>query len=72
MNMMMEQMSALVAGHGKAADKENTPPIKDNTHSGTRGTKWKKKKCIHCGKHVFQKLVDCHELKANASKRWTG
>ena len=72
MDAMMEWMNALVAGHGKAADKENTPPIKDNTHSGTRGTKRNRKKCIHCGKHVFHKLVDCYELEANASRRWTG
>jgi hypothetical protein len=72
MDTMMEQMNALVAGHGKAADKENTPPIKDNAHSGTRGTKRNRKKCIHCGKHVFHKSVDCYKLKANASKRWTG
>ncbi len=72
MDAMMEQMNALVVGHGKVADKENTPPVKDNVHSGTRGTKRNKKKCIHCGKHVFHKSLDCYELKANASKRWTG
>jgi hypothetical protein len=72
MDAMMEQMNALVAGQGKAADKENTPPVKDNAHSGTRGTKQNKKKCTHCGKHVFHKLVDCYELEVNASKRWTG
>ncbi len=72
MDVMMEQMNPLVAGHGKVADKENTPPIKDNAHSGTRGTKRNRKKCIHCGKHVFHKSVDCYKLKANASKRWTG
>ncbi len=72
MDAMMERMNALVAGHGKAADKENIPPVKDNVHSGTRGTKQNKKKCIHCGKHVFHKLVDCYKLEANASKLWTG
>ncbi len=71
MDAMMERMNALVAGHGKEVDKENTPPVKDNVHSGTRGTKWNKKKCIHCGKHVFHKSVDCYKLEANASKRWT-
>ncbi len=69
---IMERMNALIVGHGKAVDKENTPPVKDNAHSGTRGTKRNKKKCIHCGKHVFYKSVDCYKLKANASKRWTG
>ncbi len=72
MDAMMERMNSLVAGHGKAADKENTPPVKDNAHSNTRGTKQNKKKCIHCGKHVLHKSVDCYELEANASKRWTG
>ncbi len=72
MDAMMEQMNALIAGQGKTADKENTPSVKDNAHSGTRGTKRNKKKCTHCGKHVFHKSVDCYELKANASKRWTG
>jgi hypothetical protein len=72
MDAMMERMNALIAGHGKAANKENTPPIKDNAHSGTRGTKRNKKKCIHCGKHVFCKSVDCYELEANTSKHWTG
>jgi hypothetical protein len=72
MDAMMEWMNAIVAGHGKAADKENTQPVKDNAHSGTRGTKRNKKNCIHCGKHVFHKLVDCYELEANASKHWTG
>jgi hypothetical protein len=72
MDAMMERMNALVAGHGKVTDKENTPPVKDNVHSGTRGTKRNKKKCIYCGKHVFHKSVDCYKLEANASKRWTG
>jgi hypothetical protein len=38
MDAMMEQMNTLIAGQGKAADKENTPPVKDNVHRGTRGT----------------------------------
>jgi hypothetical protein len=72
MDAMMERMNALIAGQGKAADKENTPPVKDNAHSGTRGTKRNKKKCTHCGKHLFHKSVDCYKLKVNASKCWTG
>ncbi len=72
MDAMMEQMNALVAGHGKVADKENTPPTNGNARSGTSGTKRNKKKCIHCGKHVFHKSADCYNLEANASKRWTG
>jgi hypothetical protein len=67
---MMERMNPPIVGHRKAADKENTTPVKDNAHSSTRDTKWNKKKCIHCGKHVFHKSVDCYELEANASKRW--
>ncbi len=72
MDAMMERMNALVAGHGKTAGKENTPPANGNACSGTSGTKRNKKKCIHCGKHVFHKLADCYELEANASKRLTG
>jgi hypothetical protein len=53
MEAIMEQMKALVAGHGKAADKENTPPAKENVHSGTRGTKRNKLKFIHCGSMCF-------------------
>ncbi len=72
MDAMMERMNALLASQGKAADKENTPPVKDNAHRGTRGTKWNKKKCTHCRKHVFYKSGDCYKLEANASKHRTG
>ncbi len=43
--------NALVAGHGKLSDKENTPPATGNASSGTTGRKRNKKKCTHCGKH---------------------
>ncbi len=40
MNTMMEQMNALVStGHGKPADKENTPPATGNASNGTAGKK---------------------------------
>jgi hypothetical protein len=71
MELMMERMNALVAGAQKGQDKENAPPAGNNNHS-TGGTKRSKKKCQHCGKHVFHKAADCYELEANASKRWAG
>jgi hypothetical protein len=72
MEAMFERMNAIVGSHGKAADKENMPPTLGNTGSSTGGTKRIRKKCSHCGKHVFHKSADCYELKANTSKRWTG
>jgi hypothetical protein len=72
MDTMFERMNAIVAGQGKAANKENAPPANGNAGNSTGGTKRNKKKCTHCGKHVFHKPVDCYELKANASKRWMG
>ena len=72
---MFEQMNTIIAGNVKGGppDKENTPPG-GNVSSGndTSTTKRTKKKCSHCGKHVFHKAADCYELGANASKRWTG
>jgi hypothetical protein len=72
MEAMFKRMNAIVGGHGKAVDKENTPPMSGNTGSSTGGTKRNCKKCSHCGKHVFHKAADCYALEANASKRWTG
>ncbi len=67
----MEKMNALVAGAQKGQDKENGSPTR-NSNQGNGGTKRSKKKCQHCGKHVFHKVADCYELEANASKRWAG
>jgi hypothetical protein len=73
MDAMMERMNALISlGYGKLAYKENTPPATGNASHGTAGTKRNKKKCLHCGKHVFHKPADFYELEANESKRWTG
>ena len=73
MDAMFERMNAIVAGNGKGQDKETTPPAGNvNPGNSNGGTKRNKKKCPHCGKHVFHKPADCYELEANASKRWTG
>jgi len=75
MDAMFERMNAIVAGNlkGGSPDKENTPPGR-NVSPGNNidATKRTKKKCSHCGKHVFHKATDCYELEANASKRWRG
>ncbi len=71
MDAMFERLNALVAGQGKAADKDNITPANNRTGSGTGGTKCNRKKCTHCGKHAFHKAADCYKLKADASKRWT-
>ncbi len=68
MDAMFQQMNAIIAGQGKAADKENAPPANDNAGNSTGVTKRNKKKCTHCGKHVFHKPTDCYELEANTSK----
>ncbi len=72
MEAMFEQINAIVGGQCKAVDKENMPPAAGNTGISTSGTKGNRKKCTHCGKHVFHKPSDCYELEANTSKCWTG
>ncbi len=72
MDRMFERMNAIIAGQGKAADKENAPPANGNAGNSTGSTKKNKAKCTHCGKHVFHKPADCYELEANASKHWMG
>ena len=75
MDAMFEQMNTIVAGNAKGGppDKENIPPAGNvNPGNNNSGTKRTKKKCSHCGKHVFHKPADCYELEANASKCWTG
>jgi hypothetical protein len=68
MDAMMERMNALIGmGHGKPEDKENTLPATGNASNGTASKKRNKKKCLHCGKHVFHKPADCYELEANAN-----
>jgi hypothetical protein len=72
MDAMLEQMNAIIAGQGKALDKENVRPPNTNATTGTGGKLRKKTKCPHYKKYVFHLAVDCYELEANASKRWTG
>ncbi len=72
MDAMFECMNALIIGHGKAADKENAPPANSNIGRSSGGTKCNKKKCTHCGKHVFHKPADCYKLETNASKHRAG
>jgi hypothetical protein len=72
MDAMLEQMNAIIAGQGKALDKENVRPPNTNATTGTDGKSRKKTKCPHCKKYVFHSAADCYELEANANKRWTG
>ncbi len=72
MEAMFEQINAIVGGQCKAVDKENTPPAIGNKGNSTVGTKRNRKKCTHCGKHVFHKPSNCYKLEVNKSKRWTG
>jgi hypothetical protein len=73
MDVMLEQMNAIIAGQGKVLDKETgRPPNINNATTGTGEKARKKKKCPHCKKYVFHSAADCYELEANASKRWTG
>jgi hypothetical protein len=72
MDAMLEQMNAIIAGQGKALDKENVRPPNTNATTGTGRKLRKKTKCPLCKKYVFHSAADCYELEANASKRWTG
>jgi hypothetical protein len=72
MEAMFKRINAIVGGQCKVVDKENTPPAAGNTGKSTRGMKRNRKKCTHCGKHVFHKPSNCYELEANKSKRWMG
>jgi hypothetical protein len=72
MEAMFKQINAIVGGQCKAVDKESMPPAAGNTGKSTGGTKRNRKKCTHCGQHVFHKPSDCCELETNKSNRWTG
>ncbi len=69
MDAKLEQMNAIIAGQGKALDKENIRPPNTNATTGTGGKSHKKTKCSHCKKYVFHSAADCYKLEANASKR---
>ncbi len=66
MDMMLERMNALIAGHGKVADKVTALLANSNTGHASSSTKRNRKKCTNCGKHIFHKPEDCYELKTNA------
>jgi hypothetical protein len=72
MDAMLEQMNAIIAGQGKALDKENLRPPNTNATTGTGKKSRKKMKCPHCKKYVFHLAAYCYELEANTRKRWTG
>ncbi len=71
MDAMLEQMNAIIAGQGKALDKENICPPNTNATTGTGGKSRKKTKCPHCKKYVFHSAANRYKLEANGSKRWT-
>ncbi len=70
MDKMFKHMNALIAGHSKAVDKVNASPANSNSGCASGSTKPNRKKCMNCGKHVFQKPEDCFKLKTNANKCW--
>ena len=72
MDMMLEQMNAIIAGQEKALDKENVRPPNTNATTGTGRKLRKKTNCPHCKKYVFHLVAYCYKLEANASKQWTG
>jgi hypothetical protein len=47
MDMMFKCMNALIAGHGKAADKVTAPPTNSNTCRASSSTKCNRKKCTN-------------------------
>ena len=59
MEAMFEQMNAIIGGQCKAVDKENMPPATGNTSKSTGKMRRNRKKCTHCGKHVFHKPSNC-------------
>ncbi len=72
MDTMFECMNALIADHGKVADKVTAPLATSNTGFTSSSMKHNRKRCTNCGIHVFHNLEDCCELETNASKRWPG
>jgi hypothetical protein len=68
----MLRMNPIIAGQGKAVDKENVRPSNTNTAIDTGGKLHKKTKFPHCKNHVFDLAANCYKLEANTSKRWMG
>jgi hypothetical protein len=50
MDMMFECMNALIASHGKEADKVTAPPANNNTGCTSSNMKRNRKKCTNCKK----------------------
>ena len=83
MDVMMDQMNALVTGRGcdrltptQQLDKEHTPPGGNvrppvDTYR-TKKPKKQKALCPHCKTFVLHKFENCYELEANKDKRWPG
>jgi hypothetical protein len=72
MDTMFECMNALIAGHGKAADKVTAPLANSNSDSALSTSSFIRKRCMNCGKVVFHKPASCYELKTNANKHYPG
>jgi hypothetical protein len=72
MDAMLERMNALIAGHGKVADKPTATVPGSNTGHAPNTANRKKKVCTSCGKLVFHKPQTCYELESNASKQYPG
>ncbi len=72
MDTMLKHMNALIAGHGKAADKVTAPLTNNNTGSAPSTTSRMRKRCTNCGKFVIHKPTSGYKLKTNASKRYPG
>jgi hypothetical protein len=70
MGAMFEHMNALIAGHGKAADKVTATIPNSNTGCTSSTTKRKKKRSENCRKLIFHKPETCYKLKTNTSKRY--
>jgi hypothetical protein len=83
MDVMMDQMNALVAGRGgdsrtpiQQPDKENTPPGGNirppmDTDQNKKPRK-EKALCPHCKTFFLHKPDNCYKLKGNKDKRWPG
>ncbi len=72
MDTMLERMNALIAGHGKAADKVTAPLTNSHTGNAPSTTNCHKKRCVNCRKLIFHKPETCYKLKSNASKCYPG
>jgi hypothetical protein len=72
MDVMLERMNALIAGHGKAADMPTATVPNSNTGQAPNTANHKKKVNTNCRKLVYHKQQTCYELESNASKRYPG